>query len=57
MCADTLSLLGGGDASASVVDEFLAFSLACLALPKARSAMWIVAAFTLFRIIDATSFR
>lgn len=35
-----------------MADEFVAFSLACLALPEARSALWIVAAFTLFRIID-----
>ncbi len=54
LCHWASLLLGGGDASQIVADEYLAFPLAVLGLPMARYPWLWAASFGLYRLLDAT---
>jgi len=52
LCHAASAALGGGDASAIVADEFLAFPLAVIGIGRTRRALYVGIAFVLFRIVD-----
>lgn len=54
LCHWASRLLGGGDASQIVADEFLAFPIAVLGLAIARRPRVMAMAFMLFRFFDIT---
>ena len=54
LCHWTSILLGGGDASQIVADEFLAFPIVILGSALARSPWTMMVAFALYRVFDIT---